>query len=167
MFTCCFLQINNYNYTCRHAFMYYLMLVRSALWDLWHEGCGRVADTARGEAECCIAPRDHNPSAINLITHSSPTLNGLLLLHGQHRAVGWLLTMSADGFCWYCTVNTTHTVYVLDYTIYGRGSAFDVAHEVTINFSTVLNKCQSKPTVCGVKWKSTHSKVIPYNALPL
>ena len=29
--------------------MYYLMLVRSALRDLCHEGCGRVADTARGE----------------------------------------------------------------------------------------------------------------------
>ena len=34
--------------------MYYLMLGRSALRDLWHEGRGRVADTARGEAECCI-----------------------------------------------------------------------------------------------------------------
>ena len=50
--------------------MYYLILARSALRHLWHEGCGRVADTARGE-----------------VTHSSPTLNGLLLLRGRHQAV--------------------------------------------------------------------------------
>ena len=53
-------------------FMYYLMLVRSALRDLWHEGCGQVDDTAqgeRGEAECCITPQDHNPSAINHVKH--------------------------------------------------------------------------------------------------
>ena len=31
--------------------MYYLMLVRSALRDLWHERCGRVADTAQGKAK--------------------------------------------------------------------------------------------------------------------
>ena len=66
---------------------YYLMLVRSVLQDLWHEGCGQVADTALGFALCCIAPRDHNPSAISLVKHSSPTLNGLLLLCGRHQAV--------------------------------------------------------------------------------
>ena len=32
-----------------------------------------MADTARDEAECCIAPRDHNPRAINLVMHSSST----------------------------------------------------------------------------------------------
>ena len=33
----------------RHNTLNHLMQARSALRDLWHEGCGRVADKARGE----------------------------------------------------------------------------------------------------------------------
>ena len=106
------------------------MLVRSALQNLWHKGCGRVANTTLGFTLCCIAPQGHNPSAIK---HSSPTLNGLLMLCGQHRAVRWLSTVSADGFCWYCTVNMTHTTCTRLYDLWG-GSAFDVAHELTIKY---------------------------------
>ena len=56
---------------CHHkiSHMYYLMLVRSALRDLWHEGCCQVADTALGFAPYCITPRDHNPSAISHVKH--------------------------------------------------------------------------------------------------
>ena len=60
--------------------MYYLKLVWNPLWDLWHDGLGRVADTARGEASCCIMQRDLTPSAINPIRDSKPTLSGLLWL---------------------------------------------------------------------------------------
>ena len=75
-------------YPCVFYCMYYLMLVRSALRDLWHEGCVQVADTARGEAKCCITPRDHNLSAINHVKHElTNKINGLLLLCGRHRAV--------------------------------------------------------------------------------
>ena len=52
------------------------MLRRSHLQDVWHEGCGRVADTPRGEVECCITPRDHDLSVINLIKHADFTNSG-------------------------------------------------------------------------------------------
>ena len=93
----------------RHGlWLYHLMLVRNALRDLWHERCVRVADTARGEAKCCITPQDHNPSAKNHVKHElinfkwlivAPwltlrcvlTFDGvywwfLLILHGQYHA---------------------------------------------------------------------------------
>ena len=44
---------------------YCLMLAQSAVCDLWHKGCGRVADTAQGL------------STINRVWHDLPTLSGL------------------------------------------------------------------------------------------
>ena len=44
--------------------------VRSALHDLWHEGCGRVAD--KHEAKLSASP-----SAINHAEHNLPTLSGM------------------------------------------------------------------------------------------
>ena len=35
-----------------------------AIRNIWHEGCGRERDIARGEAECYIIARDHTQSAI-------------------------------------------------------------------------------------------------------
>ena len=103
------------------------MLVRSALWDLWHEGCGRVADTAWGKAECFIMPRDHNPSAINLVKHELTNIKWFIVAPWPTWAVHWLLTVSSD------IARTISAIqHALDYAIYGQGSAFDVAHEVTI-----------------------------------
>ena len=117
---------------------YYLMLVRSVLQDLWHEGCGQVADTALGFALCCITPRDHNPCAINLVKHSSPTLKLMVYCCSvadiKLCADFWrcLLTVSAD-IAW--TIWAIQ--HALDYAIYGWGGAFDVAHEVTISYTKI------------------------------
>ena len=51
------------------------MLVQCALLYLLHSGCGRVPDTARGEAKCCIRQLDHTPSAINNVRCFVPTLS--------------------------------------------------------------------------------------------
>ena len=91
-----------------------------------------MADTAWGAAECCITPRDHNPSAINLVKHKLTNINGYyccsvadIELCADFRRC--LRTVSAD------IAQTISAIqHTLDYAIYGRGSAFDVAHEVTI-----------------------------------
>ncbi len=35
---------------------------RESVWKRLFEGSGREANTAQGEAECCIRPQDHSPS---------------------------------------------------------------------------------------------------------
>ena len=65
--------------------MYCLMLVRSELRDLWHEGCGRVAEcTARGEAKLVLyyATRPQPECVKHELTNIK--INGLLLLRGRH-----------------------------------------------------------------------------------
>ena len=64
------------------------MRARSAVRDLQHERSGRVADKARGEAECFIShsttrplyqPREHSSSAVNHVLHDQVhALTGLL-----------------------------------------------------------------------------------------
>ena len=71
------------------------MLVRSALRALWHEGCGQVADTARGKAKCYIMPQDHNPSAINHVKHKVTNIKWFIVAL-------WLTSNCAltfDGVC--------------------------------------------------------------------
>ena len=85
------------------------MLVRNVLRDLWHEGCGQVADTARGEPECCIAPQDHNPSAINHIKHKLTNIKWFIVAPWPTSSCALTFDVSADSFCWFCTVNMMHT----------------------------------------------------------
>ena len=84
-----------YHLDLSHNFTYYLMLVRSALRDLWHEWCGRVADTSRGEAECCIMPQDHNPSALNLVKHELTNIKWFIV--APWSTLSCVLTF--DGVC--------------------------------------------------------------------
>ena len=114
-------------YTCKlQYYTYYLMLVMSALWDLWHEGCGLVAWYSTWLHLMLYQPIDHTPCAIH-VKHEltnikwfivSPwptstcvlTFNGvcwrfLLILHGQVNMTQTARVRLRDlwvGWCLWC-----------------------------------------------------------------
>ena len=84
--------------------------------------------------------QDHNPSAINHVKHDHTNIKWFIVAPWPTYTVElcadfrrWLLNVSAD-----IARSIWCIQHALDYAIYGRGSAFNVAHEVTINVYNVL-----------------------------
>ena len=152
------------------------MLVRSAL---WHDGCGRVADAAQGEAECLYCatrpqPKWHKSRKARTHQHYMVYCCSEADIEQCADIRRCLLTVSAD-----ITQSIWRIQHALDYMIYGWGGAFDVTHEVTIIFgiegaeycNVIMNFYTSVTTNISIPFSHTqqnfHYQFKPPSHLPL
>ena len=122
------------------------MLVRSALRDLWHEGVVEWCNTAQGFTSCSTAPLDHTPHQHQMVFYCS-VANREMCADFQ-----WcLLTVFVD-----IAQSIWHIQHVLDYAIYGQGSALDVAHKVTIKLVKQIIWSSQSDILCTVYRLTNH-----------
>ena len=91
-------------------------------WGVW--------SSARDKTECCIAPREHNPSAINHMKHELTNIKWFIVALWSTSSC----PLTFNGVCW-CI---QHVQIMRFMGRAGQGSAFDVAHGATIKYCIVV-----------------------------
>ena len=100
----------------------HLMLVWSAVCDLWYSSCGLVAQYSTRQSCVVYLHLDHTPHAINHVWHSTSTLSNTY--NGGIVPIGKYIIPSTPSCCLYLSsfysplflrllLNHTHYTYVL------------------------------------------------------
>ena len=104
----------------------YLMLSCRTLHDLWHSGCGLVADKALTLPHALSATRPH-PSVINHVKHSAPTLS--------NTYVKIKIIVNVHVLIYACQ---THSVYILLTSQVGHSRGYSMCHlQLTLGIQTI------------------------------
>ena len=150
--TCSDLHVCHITYATVFELTYYLMFVRSCF--TWFMALGLWS---RGVIQHSASPRAVSATWPHLSCHKSH--NALLANIKWFIVVPWLTLSCAltfDSVCWQFLLilhGQYNTQVALDYKIYGRGGAFDVAHKVTIKYCIVrllwLHKQHKQSLVAG------------------